>query len=80
MIFDFTLNPYAKHPCSTYAKPSIFCRTYAALFNFLPIALTFFCEENMLFASQAISFFGSRINESHAPRKTLDKDQILKTP
>jgi hypothetical protein len=47
---------------------------------FLPIPLTFFYEENMLFVSQATSFFGSRINESHAPRKTLDKDQILKTP
>jgi hypothetical protein len=34
MIFDFTLNPYAKHPCPTYAKPSIFCHTYVALFNF----------------------------------------------
>jgi hypothetical protein len=31
------------------------------------IALTFFCEENMLFASRASSFFGSEINQSHAP-------------
>jgi hypothetical protein len=34
----------------------------------------------MLFTSLASSFFGLGINESHAPRKTLDKDQILKTP
>ncbi len=47
---------------------------------FLPIVLTFFFEENMLFTSLASSFFGLGINESHAPRKTLDKDQILKTP
>jgi hypothetical protein len=38
-----------------------------------------FCEENMFFVSQASSFFGSGISQSHAPRKTLDKDQILKS-